>query len=57
MEYSDRKFALYSWTESKVRISDKIKSIYKANETPMSEYIMAHHIINEKRTACIPAPG
>jgi len=49
VHYSDRKFALYSWTESKVRISSHIKSIYKANETPMSEYLMAHHIINEKR--------
>ncbi len=49
VNFSDRKFALYSWKESKIRISNNLKSIYKANETPMCEYLIAHHIINEKR--------
>jgi hypothetical protein len=49
MTFTDRKFAIYSLSISRIRISDKIKSIYKTEDTPMYEYLMAHHIINEKR--------
>jgi polyribonucleotide 5'-hydroxyl-kinase len=55
MEFSYNKFSIFCWTEAKIRVQGNIQNIYTSysNQGTMIQYLMAHHLINEKRNEAL----
>jgi polyribonucleotide 5'-hydroxyl-kinase len=49
MSFTDKDFAVYCWTNCRIFIKGTPHNVYQSGHTPMSQYLMAHNLINEKR--------
>ena len=55
IEHSYKKFSIFCWTEARIRVQGNIQNIYtsSSNQGTMIQYLMAHHLINEKRNEAL----